>query len=65
MTTPDDARHDWLLYGAGGLAFGAVMGLLTDQLAFWLPMGVAIFSGFGAARARRRAARRERRDRPE
>lgn len=50
MSERDGTRSDWLLYGTGGLAFGAVMGILTDFLAFWLPMGVAIVIGIGAGR---------------
>lgn len=36
-----------------GLAIGAVIGLATDNIGLWLPVGVALGAGLGAAMARR------------
>lgn len=32
-----------------GVAFGAIVGVLTDNIGLWLPIGVAIGAGMGVA----------------
>ncbi len=35
-----------------GIGIGAIIGILTDNVGLWLPLGLAIGAGIGATRAR-------------
>jgi hypothetical protein len=35
-----------------GIVVGAIIGILTDNVGLWLPLGIAIGAGVGVSRAR-------------
>ncbi len=37
---------------AFGIALGTLVGIITDNLAIWLPVGIAIGAGIGQTRSR-------------